>query len=109
MNSVGFPWGSAGKASASNVGDLHSIPGLGRSHGEGNGNPLQYCCLENPVARGAQWATFHGVAKSRTRLSDLTASQPMNSVVILNSLTSIGVNTGNSLPDNVCGLFNIST
>ena len=58
------------KASAYNVGDLGSIPGLGRSPGEGNGNPLQYSCLENPMDGGAWWATVHGVAKSRTRLSD---------------------------------------
>ena len=60
------------KASASNAGDLGSIPGSGRSPGEGSGNPLQYYCLENPMERGAWWATVHGVAKSRTRLSDLT-------------------------------------
>ena len=53
--------------SAHNVGDLGSIPGLGRSPGEGNGNPLQYSCLENPMDGGAWWATVHGVAKSRTR------------------------------------------
>ena len=58
--------GSDGKASACNVGDLSSIPGLGRSPGEGNGNPLQDSCLENPVDGGAWWATVHGVAKSRT-------------------------------------------
>ena len=48
-NSLGFPGGSEVKASASNAGDLGSIPGLGRSPGEGNGNPLQYSCLENPM------------------------------------------------------------
>ena len=48
------------------------IPGSGRSPGEGNGNPLQDSCLENPMDGGAWWATVHGVAKSRTRLSDLT-------------------------------------
>ena len=48
-----FPGGSDGKESACNVGDLGSIPGLGRSPGEGNGNPLQYSCLENPTDRGA--------------------------------------------------------
>ena len=48
-----FPGGSDGKASAYNVGDLGSIPGLGRSPGEGNGNPLQYSCLENPMNGGA--------------------------------------------------------
>ena len=50
---LGFPGGSEVKASACNVGDLGSIPGLGRSPGEGNGNPLQYSCLENPMDRGA--------------------------------------------------------
>ena len=55
-----------------NAGDLGSIPGLGRSPGEGNGNPLQYSWLENSMDRGAWWATIHGVAKSRTRLSDFT-------------------------------------
>ena len=49
----GFPGGSDGKASACNAGDPGSIPGLGRSPGEGNGNPLQYCCLENPMDGGA--------------------------------------------------------
>ena len=68
----GFPGSSDGKASAYNMGDLGSIPGLGRSPGEGNGNPLQYSCLENPMDQGAWWATVHGVAKSWTRLSDFT-------------------------------------
>ena len=58
------------KESACNVGDQVSIPGSGRSPGEGNGNPLQYSCLGNPVDRGAWGATVHGVAKSRTQLSD---------------------------------------
>ena len=49
----GFPCGSDGKASAYNVGDLGSVPGSGRSPGEGNGNPLQYACLKNPMDRGA--------------------------------------------------------
>ena len=53
-------------ASAGDIGDMGSIPGLGRSPGEGNGNPLQYSCLGNPMDRGAWWATFHGVAKSQT-------------------------------------------
>ena len=64
--------GSEVKVSACNAGDLGSIPGLGRSPGEGTGNPLQYSCLENPLDRGAWWATDHGVAKSWTRLSDFT-------------------------------------
>ena len=63
---MGFPGGSDGKESASNAGDLGSIPGSGRSPGEGNGNPLQYSCLENPMDRGAWWAIVHGVAKSWT-------------------------------------------
>ena len=62
--------------SACNAGDPGSIPGLGRSPGEGNGNPLQYSCLENPMNGGAWWATVHGVAKSRTRLSDFTSLWP---------------------------------
>ena len=61
-----FPGGSDGKVSAYNVGDPDSIPGLGRSSGEGNGNPLQYSCLENLMDGGALEATVHGVAKSRT-------------------------------------------
>ena len=65
--------GSDSKASAYSVGDLGSIPGLGRSPGEGNGNPLQYSCLENPMDGGTWWATVQGVAKSRTSLSDFTS------------------------------------
>ena len=56
--------------SACSAGDLGSIPGLGRYPGDRNGNPLQYSCLENSMDRGAWQATVHGVAKSRTRLSD---------------------------------------
>ena len=63
---VGFPHSSVGKESACNAGDPGSIPGLGRSPGEGNGNPLQYSCLENPMDRGAWRATVHGVAESDT-------------------------------------------
>ena len=59
----GFPGGSDGKGSACNAGDLGLIPGSGRSAGEGNGNPLQDSCLENPMDRGAWQATVHGVAK----------------------------------------------
>ena len=58
--------------SAHNAGKPDSIPVLGRSPGEGNGNPLQYTCLENPMDRGAWLATIHGVAKSQTQLSDFT-------------------------------------
>ena len=68
-----FPGGSEVKASACNAGDLGSIPGSGRFPGEGNGNPLQYSCLENPMGGGAWWATVHGVAKSQTWLNDFTS------------------------------------
>ena len=64
--------GSDGEASAYNAGDLGSIPGLGRSPGEGNGNPLLYSCLDNPMDGGAWEAAVFGVAKSRTRLSNFT-------------------------------------
>ena len=67
-----FLGGSDGKASAYNAGNLGSIPGSGRSLGVGNGNPLQYSCLKNPMDRGAWQATVHGVAKSQTRLSNFT-------------------------------------
>ena len=73
INILAFPGGSDGKASAYNVGDLGSIPGSGRSPGEGNHNPLQYSCLENPMGGGAWLATVHGVAKSWTRLSEFTS------------------------------------
>ena len=62
----GFPGGSDGKASACKEEDLGSIPGSGRSSGEGNGNPLQYSCLENSMDGGAWWSTVHGVAESDT-------------------------------------------
>ena len=62
---------SDGKESAHNAGDLGLISGSGRFPGEGNGNPLQYSCLENSVDRGAWRATVHGVTKSQTRLSNL--------------------------------------
>ena len=65
---LGFPCGSTGKESACNKGDLGSIPGLGRSPGEGKGNPLQYSCLGNFKDRGDWQATVHGVAKE----SDMT-------------------------------------
>ena len=72
---TGFPGGSDGKESACKAGDLGSIPRLGRSHGRGHGNPLQYSCLENPVDRGAWRVTVHGVAKSQTWLSNLAHRQ----------------------------------
>ena len=60
------------KAFVYNAGDPVSIPESGRSPGEGNGTPLQYSCLENPMDGGAWWAAVHGVANSQTRLSDFT-------------------------------------
>ena len=71
-SSSGSDWFSDGKASARNEGDLGSIPESGSSPGEGNGNPLQYSCLENPMDEGAWWATVPGVTKSGTRLSNFS-------------------------------------
>ena len=69
---MGFPSGLAVKNLPANAGDAGSIPGLGRSPGEGNGNPLQYSCLENPMDRGAWQAAVHGVAK------ELDTTQQLN-------------------------------
>ena len=65
-----FPGVSEVKNLPANAGDTGLIPGSGRFPGGGNGNPLQYSCLENPMYRGAWWATVHGVAKSQTQPSD---------------------------------------
>ena len=74
MYMAGFPCSSVGKEPACNAGDLGLIPGSGRSPAEGNGNPLQYSCLENPMDRGAWQATVHGV----TRVGhDLVTKQPL--------------------------------
>ena len=70
MGFVCFPGGSDGKESAYNAGDLGSIPGLGRAPEEGNGNPLQYSCLENYMDRGAWRATVLGITKSQAQLSN---------------------------------------
>ena len=67
-----FPGGSNGKESACNAGDHGSIPGSGKSPGEGNGNPLQCFCLDNSMDRGAWWAIVHGVSRSCIRLSNFT-------------------------------------
>ena len=72
LHLVSFPGGSEVKVSLCYTGDPGLIPGSGRSPGEGNGNPFQDSCLENPVDREAWWATVHGVVKSQTRLSDFT-------------------------------------
>ena len=70
-------WGSVGKESACNAGDLDSIPGSGRSPGEGNGNPLQYSCLENSMDRGAGQATVQGTAKTKSvRLTHFSPGKP---------------------------------
>ena len=68
--SMGFPGGSDCNESTCNAGDLHAIPALGRSPGKGNGNPLQYSCLENSMDKGALRAIVHRVAKSQIRLRD---------------------------------------
>ena len=68
-----FPHSSVGKESACSAGELGSIPGLGRYPGEGNGNPIQYSCLENPMDRGAWQATVHGVTRVR---HDLVTKSP---------------------------------
>ena len=67
----GLPWGSDGKESACKVKDVDLIPRSRRPSGEGNGIPFQYSCLEDPVDRGAWWATVHGVTESWTGLSKL--------------------------------------
>ena len=69
---LGFPGSSNSKELACNAGNQDSVSGLKRASGEGNGNPLQYSCLENPMDRGARQARVHGVAKSQTRLGDFT-------------------------------------
>ena len=79
LNSQGLPWWLSGKESASQAGDMGSIPGLGRSPGEGHGNPLEYSCLGNLMDRGAWWAVVPGVAK----VWDLVTKQqqPPNSLL----------------------------
>ena len=67
---MGFPGGSGGQESTFSAGDPSLILESGKFPGEGNGNPLQYSCLENSVDGGAWWTTVHGVTKSQTQLSD---------------------------------------
>ena len=88
FSSLGFPGGSDSKESACSVGDLSSIPGSGRSPGGGNGNPLQYSCLENSMDRGA-WI----VPQSQAQLSDWQSHSLPSSYDILNSLTSFSWET----------------
>ena len=73
---MGFPGSLDGKEHACKEGDLGSIPGLGRSPGEGTGYPLQYSCLGKPMDRGALQPTVHGIAKSQTRKSDFHFQDP---------------------------------
>ena len=70
MAQMVIPGGSDGKVSACKAGNPGSIPGSGRSPREGNGKPLQYSCLENPMDRVSWWTTAHGVTKSQTQLSN---------------------------------------
>ena len=77
--------GSDSKESLRNVGNLGSMPGLGKSPGEGNGYPLQYSCLDNPMDRGACRSTVHGVTKSRTLMSDEEC------MMLIKVLISLGV------------------
>ena len=89
-----FPGGSDGKASAYSAGDLGSIPGLGNSHGEGNGNPFQYSCLENPMDRGAWRATVHGIARVR---HNLETNPPPNRFTDLTVVTASWTHTCENL------------
>ena len=83
----GFPGGSGDKESVCNAGDLALVPGLGRSPGKGNGNPLQYSCLGNSMDRGGWWITVHGIAKVWTntcpirRLALMTTHTEMLSAI----------------------------
>ena len=77
-SSWGFPGGSDSKGSACNAGDLSSVPGLGRSPGDGNGYPLQYSCLENPTDRGDWWATVLGIAESDVTTTFTVTFQCLN-------------------------------
>ena len=72
---MGFPGGLVVKNPLAKAGDTGSTPGLGRSPGEGNGNPLQYSCLGNPMDRGACWATVRGITKESDTLSDKTKTE----------------------------------
>ena len=77
----GFPGGSDGKKSTCEAGDLGSIPGSGRSPGEGNGNPVQYSCLEHPMDKGTQWATVRGVTKELDMTEQLNNNTDLQSAL----------------------------
>ena len=70
-------------ASAGDIRDAGSVPGLGRSPGEGHGNPLQYSCPENPMGRGAWWAMVHRVVKSQTQLNRLSTHNVFSMICVL--------------------------
>ena len=93
-----FPGGSDGKASVYNVGDPGSSPELGRYPAEGNGNPLQYNCLENPMDRGAWQAAVYGVTKSRTRLSYFT-----------HFIHNVGFPAGSEVKASVCNAVDLGS
>ena len=99
VTSQDFPGGSDGKVSAYSVGDQGSIPGLGRSPGEGNGNLLQYSCLENPMDERVWQATVHGVAKRWTQLNDFTSLHRLHVSVTCPQVENLkaGVATGFAL------------
>ena len=89
---MGFPGGSDGKESACSAGEPGSTPGSGRIPGEGNGNPLQYFFLENPMDWGAWWAIVHGVAKSRTWLRSFHFT--LHKVICIKCLATVYVPQG---------------
>ena len=97
--SHGFPGGSVVKNPPAKARDVGVLPGLGRSPGEGNGNPLQYSCLENPMDRGTWWATVHGVTKSQTPLKRLTHTHdPITIFLIVLGLFSVGLFLPSEVP-----------
>ena len=97
-------WVSQVKNPPADAGDAGSIPGSGRSPGEGNGSPLQYSYLENPMDRGACWAAVHGVTKSRTQLSDFTSLRLVLNLLLVISVSSYVVFL-NRNSQSVHGLF----
>ena len=110
----GFPRNSVGKESVCNAGDPGSIPGLGRSPGEGHGNPLQYSCLENPVNRGAWQATVHGDIQSRRSWSPRGSEQGYHrgNLELLSSIMrspTFSPPSAHKLWENLCSFLESST
>ena len=106
MLCVGVPDGSSGEESACNArdrGDVCLIAGWGRSPGGGHGNPLQYSWLENPMNRGARWATVHRVAKSQTGLKQLSAHTPRNRINITSQAIWLFKSIGSDVPWDLIG------